>query len=175
MLLSQMLHTVQISLIDTSGSASDGRRRIASHSYDLVIINAPLRDESGEALAADITKDRHTGVLLLVKAEMETQIEQRVAQYGVFVLSKPINQQFFYKALHLLDAVQHRFYGVENENIRLKQKIDEARIVSRAKSILMEYLSMTEPQAQKKKKKQAMDLRITKLEVAKRLLSTYEN
>ena len=51
---------------------------------------------------------------------------------------------------------------------------DDIRIINRAKYILMEYLSMTEPQAHKYLEKQAMDMRLTKIEVAENLLSTYD-
>ena len=68
-----------------------------------------------------------------------------------------------------------RIRSIQNENIRLQRKIDDTRLINRAKGILIEYLSMTEPQAHKYLERQAMDLRISKTEVAKRLLSTYEN
>ena len=71
--------------------------------------------------------------------------------------------------------MQKRLGGVQKENVRLKKQIDDIRLINRAKCILMEYLSMTEPQAHRYLEKQAMDLRITKAEVAKSLLSTYEN
>ena len=94
--------------------------------------------------------------------------------YGVFVLSKPVSKAWFYKALHLLEAAEYRTRNIQHENQRLQQQINEAKIINRAKGVLMEYLSMTEPQAHKYLEKQAMDLRISKLEVAKRLISTYE-
>ena len=59
--------------------------------------------------------------------------------------------------------------------MRLKKQIDDIRLINRAKYILMEYLSMTEAQAHRYLEKQAMDMRITKAEVAKSILSTYEN
>ena len=64
---------------------------------------------------------------------------------------------------------------MQSENAKLQRKLDEGRIIDRAKGILIKYLSMTEPQAHKYLERQAMDLRISKTEVAKRLLSTYEN
>ena len=81
----------------------------------------------------------------------------------------------FSKAVRLTEAMRNRLGGVKKENVKLRKKIDDIRIINRAKCILMEYLSMTEPQAHKYLERQAMDLRITKIEVAKRLLSTYEN
>ena len=71
--------------------------------------------------------------------------------------------------------MQKTLGGVQKENVRLKKQIDDIRLINRAKYILMEYLSMTEAQAHRYLEKQAMDMRITKAEVAKSILSTYEN
>ena len=58
--------------------------------------------------------------------------------------------------------------------MRLQDKIEEIRLVSRAKCVLIEVLGMTEPQAHRYLEKQAMDLRCTRREVAQGVLSTYE-
>ena len=112
---------------------------------------------------------------MFVKNELEAETESKVCTYGVFVIAKPVNKALFYKAVRLLEAVSYRMKGVQSENDRLQRKIDDDRTINRAKAVLMKYLSMSEPQAHKYLEKQAMDLRITKAEVAKRLLSTYEN
>ena len=71
--------------------------------------------------------------------------------------------------------MRRRLNGVRVENVRLRKKIEEIRLINRAKYILMEYLSMTEQQAHRYLEKQAMDLRITKIQVAENLLSTYDS
>ena len=65
--------------------------------------------------------------------------------------------------------------SLQKENYKLHKKVEDSRIINRAKCILMEYLSMSEAQAHKYIEKQAMDLRLTRLEVAKNLLSTYDS
>lgn len=171
----QLLKTERCNVIDSGKSGADGRRHISENDYDLVIINSPLTDEFGETLALDIANDTDSGVLLIVRTEQEAEVESRTSRYGVFVLGKPLSRQMFSKAIRLLEAMRNKLGGVKRENVKLQKKIDDIRIINRAKCILMEYLSMTEPQAHKYLEKQAMDLRITKIEVAKRLLSTYES
>ena len=65
--------------------------------------------------------------------------------------------------------------SIRRENLMLHKKLDDIKIINRAKAILMQYLSMTEQQAHRYLEKQAMDLRITRVEVAKNLLSTYDS
>ena len=61
--------------------------------------------------------------------------------------------------------------SVENE--KLAGKIDEFRIIDRAKWVLIDYLKMSEEQAHRYIEKQAMDLRIPRIEAAKNILKTY--
>ena len=65
--------------------------------------------------------------------------------------------------------------NLQNENVRLQQKIQEIRMVDRAKCALIQYLHMSEPDAHRYIEKQAMDLRITRREVAEEILKTYES
>ena len=57
----------------------------------------------------------------------------------------------------------------------LEDKMDEIRLVNRAKWILIEYLKMTEGEAHRFVEKQAMNMRITKRAAAENIIRTYEN
>ncbi len=170
----QLLSDQAVEAVDTADNARQGRTMAAEQEYQAVLINAPLKDASAKDLAIELTQTTTAGIMLFVSSEAEKETEAAVLSHGVFVLAKPVSKMWFYKALHLLEAAQYRMKGIQVENRHLQQQIDEIKIINRAKGVLMEYLSMTEPQAHKYLEKQAMDLRITKLEVAKRLLSTYE-
>ena len=61
------------------------------------------------------------------------------------------------------------------ENSKLKQKIEDIRIIDRAKCILISYLGMSEQEAHRYIEKKAMDMRITKRAVAEGILKIYEN
>ena len=57
----------------------------------------------------------------------------------------------------------------------LEQKIEDIRIIDRAKCILISHLSMSEPEAHRYIEKQAMDMRLTRRKVAEQILKIYEN
>ena len=71
--------------------------------------------------------------------------------------------------------MQNKFALLEQENKKLKLKLDELKIVQRAKNMLMENLDMTESEAHRFIEKQAMDMRTTKYEVANSVIKTYTN
>ncbi len=173
--LLQLLKDFEKTTVDFASNGAEARRIFSERDYDLVIVNTPLPDEFGDLLASDIAEDTLSGVLILVRNEMEYEIEHKLSNTAVFVLGKPLSRILFSKAVRLLNATKIRMSGVKKENIKLQKKIEDIRIINRAKYILIEYLSMTEPQAHRYLERQAMDLRLTKIEVAKHILSTYEH
>lgn len=173
--LLQLLKDFEKTTVDFASNGAEARRMFSERDYDLVIVNAPLPDEFGDMLASDISEDTSSGVLLLVRNEVEYETEHKLSNTAVFVLGKPLSRPLFFKAVRLLEATKIRMSGIKKENIKLQKKIEDIRIINRAKYILIEYLSMTEPQAHRYLERQAMDLRLTKIEVAKHILSTYEH
>lgn len=154
-------------------SASEARRRILESDFDLVMINAPLPDELGHDLALDIARSTTSGVLLLVKNDLADSVSARVEEDGVFVVPKPLSRPLFYQALRLVNAARMRVFGLQKENRKLQQKIEDIRLIDRAKCVLIATLGMTEPQAHAYIEKQAMNRRVTKREISESILKTY--
>ncbi len=155
-------------------NANEARRLLINNDFDLVIINAPLQDESGEDLALFVSERLNCGVMLLVKAEVFDAVCSKVEDFGVFTLAKPLSKQYFYHALKLVVAASNRMEIFRQENKRLNIKLEQMRVISRAKCALIEYLNMNEFQAHRYIEKQAMDMRITKLQVAEEILKSYD-
>lgn len=154
--------------------AADARRELLENSCDLVVINTPLPDEFGTRLAQDICQHSAAGVLLLVKAEHFPDIDGRLTPQGVLVLSKPMSTQLFTQSLRLLCGTRERLRGLEKKNATIEEKMEEIRLVNRAKWLLIEELNMTEQEAHRYIEKQAMDRCVTKRAVAEQILSTYK-
>ena len=115
-----------------------------------------------------------SGAMLIVKSELFDQVSAKVEPYGVLTIQKPVARPLFYQALRLLIATQNRWRRFDNENKKLQTKMEEIRIVARAKCILVEYLRMSEQQAHRYIEKQAMDMRTSKRNVAENILKTYD-
>lgn len=141
--------------------------------YDIVVINAPIEDGSGVDLSIEISRETVCGVILLVQADKAGFVGKNVIDYGVVVVPKPINKMLFKQSLGVVRAAQKRYAGLSKENERLKSTIEEAKIINRAKFLLMQYLSLSENRAHKYIEKQAMDMRISRIEVARQILKTY--
>ena len=133
-----------------------------------------LPDEFGTRLAQDICQHSAAGVLLLVKAEHFPDIDGRLTPQGVLVLSKPMSTQLFTQSMRLLCGTRERLRGLEKKNATIEEKMEEIRLVNRAKWLLIGELNMTEQEAHRYIEKQAMDRCVTKRAVAEQILSTYK-
>ena len=80
----------------------------------------------------------------------------------------------FWSALKLAKVAQRRITMAQKENVKLQQKLESLKTISRAKCLLISYMGMSEEEAHKYIERQAMDLRLTRLEVAKEIVRTYE-
>ncbi len=160
--------------ITVTPDVSNARQCLAENVFDIVIINAPLPDEFGTELALDICEGSGTGVLLLVKAEHYADIHSRVSQYGVLVISKPTNSQAVSQSLTLLCGTRERLRRMEQRTASIEEKMEEIRIVNRAKCLLIEQLKMTEKEAHRYIEKQAMDRCVTRRTIAENIISTYK-
>ncbi len=173
-MLVQLLKAEEAPKISTVSNGAEARRIIISNEYDLIIINTPLIDEFGHELAIKITDQTTSAVVMIVKSEICEQVMAKVEDYGVLLVTKPLNKMMFYQTLKLANATRKRILGFKSENVRLAQKIDEIRLIDRAKCVLIQYLNLTEQQAHRHIEKQAMDMRVTRTEVAQGILKTYE-
>ena len=158
-------------------TVSDGataRRVCLESAFDIVIINAPLTDEFGTKLALDLSANNDTGVMLFVKAEHFPDITGRVSPYGILTISKPTVSSVVTQSLLLLCATRERLRRLEQKTASIEEKMEEIRIVNRAKWLLIDNLKMTEPDAHRYIEKTAMDRCVTKREVAHTIIKTYE-
>ncbi|MCL2212678.1 MAG: ANTAR domain-containing protein [Oscillospiraceae bacterium] len=172
---SDLLKSSEVTQVKSYQSAHEARRELLERDFDVVVINAPLADETGELLARQIAESGQSQVILVVANEFHDAVSAACEDYGVLTLSKPLNKSVFWTALKLAKSTQNRIKKMHVENTKLKQKIEDIRVIDRAKYILISFHNMTEQEAHKYIEKQAMDMRETKRSIAEGILKTYEN
>lgn len=174
-LVKMVVSSTGINNVSTVSSGAETRRLVSNTDYDIIVINTSLTDEFGHELSIYLAEHTYSGIVLICKSSIADEITERVIDYGVCVVPKPVNRALFFQAIKLVTATRSRIMGYKQENAKLQVKIDEIKLINRAKCVLMEYLKLTEPQAHRYIEKQAMDTRQTKKEVAQDILLRYEH
>ena len=151
-----------------------GKRALIDYDFDLCIINSPIAGDLGKELAIDIAEKNICQVILFVKAEFIEEVTASVEDYGVITVSKPINKQLFWQALKLAKVAQRRINMAHKESAKLEKKLEDMKIISRAKLLLIIKRDVSENEAHKIIEKQAMDMRLSRVDVAREIISKYE-
>ena len=170
----EMLPEKMFDPIMTATDATQARRKLLENDFDIVIVNSPLKDEFGTRLALDICSKSSAGVLLFVKAEHYADITAKVMSYGVLTISIPTSSSMIAQSVQMLCSTRERLRIMEKKNASVEEKIEEIRIVNRAKCLLIEQLKMTESEAHRYIEKQAMDRCVTRRVIAENIILTYK-
>ena len=172
-LLSEILPKNEYAFLPPAKTDGEVRRLTMDRSVDLVILNAPLKDEFSIQLAQDLAEN-NMGVLLLTGSDVFEQVSYRVEQSGVITLAKPTTKQSMYIALRALTALRSKLLQMEQKTKALQQKVADIHTVNHAKWLLIQHDNMTENEAHRFIEKQAMDMRLSRREVAESIIRTYD-
>ncbi len=159
--------------IDKVSDISSARRALLEKDYDIVIINAPLPDEFGTELALDVCEKTSSGVMMFVKSDVYSVVDDKVSGYGVLTISRPTTIQTITQSLALLCSTRERLRKMEQKTASIEDKMEEIRIVNHAKWLLIDQLRFSEKEAHKFIEKRAMDRCMSKRAVAEEIIATY--
>ena len=159
--------------VNVVSSVSAAKRAVAERDFDIVMINSPLPDDTGVRFAVDTVASYNTVVMVLAREEQYDDLFDKLAEYGVFLLQKPISRSTFTLASEWLISARERVRKTEKKTLSIEEKMNEIRLANRAKWLLISELKMTEPDAHRYIEKQAMDRCISRRCVAEEIIKTY--
>ena len=171
--LLEILSVPEYDCIRKTADISSARRMLADRSYDIVVINSPLPDDTGYRFAIDASGTGGTVVLIMVQSELYGDMRAKLSPYGVFLVKKPLSKQTLNDSLMWMISARERIRNLEKKTVSIEDKMDEIRLVNRAKWILIRELNMDEPSAHRYIEKQAMDRCVTRREIAEGIIRTY--
>lgn len=171
--MAAMLPKASFQPIISVKTVAAAQRAVAERSFDFVIINSPVKDDLGMRFAIDCSASRQALALLLIPNEIHAEVYAKVAEHGVFTLQKPMNKQSMENALRWLLTAKRKLTGAERKTTKMEDKMEEIRLVNKAKWLLISNEGMLEPEAHRFLEKEAMDRCITKKSVAEEIIKKY--
>ena len=131
--------------------------------------------ENGIELSRCFAASTRSSVVIIIPKKNADDVNDLLNPDGVLVIARPINRHLFHHYLQFTDCFRQRLLRIERENRKLKGMVEDIRLIDRAKLLLVTCLGMSEEGAHRYLEKQAMDLRLSKIEIAKQVIRTYEN
>ncbi len=142
--------------------------------YDVVVIDDSVPSDAATDLAASAAENGVSGVLLLADGARFEAASRYADQHGFMTLQSPVDPSLLKQSLGMMATISHRMHALESRAASLQKKMDELRIVDRAKLLLIQRFKMTEKQAHRFIEKTAMDRCVTRRAVAETIIRTYD-
>lgn len=152
-------------------SVGEAQRSLSDAERDIIIINSPLPDDDGLRLAVDRCSKGSCAVLIFIRSDYYSEIFERVCSHGIFTLPKPASRQMVLQAFDWLESTSERLSKLKKKSVSLEDKMQEIRLVNRAKWVLISDRGMTEEEAHRTIEKLAMDRCATKRIVAEEIIA----
>ena len=159
---------------DVVGQAGDGQKAIELAEQlrpDLVILDVKMPVLDGIAAAEAIAGKRIAPVVMLTAFSQRDLVERAREAGAMSYLVKPFSQTDLVPAIEMAVSRYAEITQLESEVGDLKERLETRKAVDRAKGVLQEQLSLSEPDAFRWIQKTAMDLRMSMREVAEGVVS----
>lgn len=154
---------------DVVGQAGDGAKAIELAEElrpDLVILDVKMPVLDGISAAEAIAGKRIAPVVMLTAFSQRDLVERARDAGAMSYLVKPFTQAELVPAIEMAVSRFAEIAELEAQVTDLEDRLETRKAVERAKSILQEQLSLTEPEAFRWIQKTAMDLRMSMRQVA---------
>ncbi len=163
---------------DVEGEASDGFEAIEvckkyNPSLVLMDIDMPLLD--GIKASKVLTKEKLVGGIILLTAFEDKKYIEMAKEVGAFgYMIKPVNEKVFIPTVEMCLSKAEEFYELKKDYDKINNKLNDRKLIEKAKGILVKQLNSNENEAYNRIRKLSMDRRTTMAEIAKIIIVGYE-
>ena len=164
--LAEMLEEQGYAVVGQAGDGATAIKLAEEHRPDLVILDVQMPVLDGIAAAERIAAARIAPVVILTAFSQRDLVERARDAGAMAYLVKPFSHTDLVPAIEMALSRFAELTQLENEVMDLKDRLETRKVVERAKGILQEQLTITEPEAFRWIQKTAMDLRLSMRQVA---------
>lgn len=160
--------------IEVRKSVAQAAQELLNRHFDVVLVNAPLPDDFGVEFVLNLCENYTSGVLILTPGDVCDDVTDRVIDYGVVVLAKPVTNRALARNIRHLCAIQDKIRNTEKKVLTLEEKLAELRVVNQAKCLLIEKEHISEEEAHRRIGRQAMDRCVSRRIIAEEIIEKWE-
>lgn len=155
-----------------ANSYPEANNMLTSSPLDALIIAGVTDVQSLFVLRGSALK--HNTAVILLQDTADNKCGYELEEMDVIAIKPQDAPVVLGYVLKTLSVDKKKISGLLNKNTDLLKKIDDIKLVNRAKLVLIQNLGYTEKQAHRHMENQAMNLKITLRAVAMNILKTYE-
>jgi len=155
------------------GTATNGRQAVElarTEHPDLVFLDIRMPVMTGPEAAEQIAAEDPVPMIILSAYSDARTVEQAVRAPIFHYLVKPVDPDDLAPAIAVARARFHEWLATRQERDRLETKLEERKIVERAKGLLMESRGLSERDAYRFLQKMSQDKNTPMVELARKIL-----
>jgi len=151
------------------------QRMLSLKTYALILVDIPFTSDVHElSFLLSLNEADEAFVMAMVSRQQYDIVRNKTEKFGIFTIVKPIQKEFFTQVLGIGSAWFYRNHHIRKKQEQLLDKIKEIKLVDRAKCLLIEHEYMSEEEAHKRIEKSAMNERVNRKTIARRIIAQYE-
>lgn len=162
---------------DVVGYGSDGLDAIEQcrqHKSDVLLLDIKMPVFDGISVAEKIIKEELAGCVIFITAYANREFIEKAKEIGVTgYLVKPIDDKTLISTIEISIAQSQKIRKVVNETREAKKKLEESKLINRAKIIVSKINNISEGEAYKFMQKMSMDKQCPMVEIASFFIENY--
>ena len=170
--ITEILQEAQFDVIASASDGFDAVNLCRLHNPDIVLIDIKMPLFDGLSAAEVIIQDDLAGCVVIITAFSNMEFIERAKQIGVTgYLVKPVEERLIIPTLEIAFAQSKRYNQSVADVKELSRKLEERKLIDRAKIIVSKSDNISEGNAYTQMRKMSMDKRCSMAEIASMIVS----
>lgn len=172
-MLTAVLNEVEQTELTLSGG-SDARHKAERDCFDIILSVLPFENSFGLDTAAYISSVSEGEQIVFCPSKVYDEVCSKTVGLDMTILPKNVSRTLAVSVIRKSLAAKRKLESIQRKNAELMRKMDEDRLIYRAKCVLIEYLKITEDEAHRMLQHRAMETHVTLYNAAMDVLKMYE-
>jgi len=161
-------------VIAEAATGTDMVRVVLETEPDLIIFDIHLPHLNGLDALRQIYRDRVVAAVAITADRDQELVRRALEEHVLAYLVKPVEEYQLGPAILMARARFDEMRELSEENVTLRQSLQNRKIIERAKGVLMKRYRWTEAEAFRRLQRGAMNRRTTMVELAQDVLNGVE-
>ena len=170
--LADQLREVGIQVVAEAGDGFDAVDLARRHRPDVVLMDISMPVFDGLTAAGQIMSEKLAGTVIMITSFCDNEFIERAKQIGVGgYLVKPILSKSLLPAIEIALAQSRRVEEAKQREEEARKQVEDQKVISRARSILIEKQGMTEKEAMSFLQRESMKKRVSLVNYSRRVIA----